>query len=190
MRTLFLDTETTGLPLVRNVPALDKKGIWPDIVSIAWSIYDGPDLCKKAYSVIRPDGWKIPADSIKIHGITMEDAADGEPLLDVLSELKTDLEGADMVVAHNMEFDKNVILNAYKWRLGLEVTWPKDFCTMNRSMNEMKIPSKWPKYGPYKSPNLTELYKDTFNTEPSGQHNSQKDVELLCEIYWKRWAFA
>jgi DNA polymerase III epsilon subunit-like protein len=187
---LFIDTETTGLPLVRDVKALDKKGIWPDIVSIAWVIYDSEKLCKKVYSLICPDGWKIPADSIKIHGITMEYAMEhGRPLADVLAELRADLLVVDTVVAHNMEFDKNVIFNAYKWRLGQEPPFMnKEICTMAKSQAELKIPNPYPKYGPYKSPKLSELYKDTFGVEPAGQHNSQSDVEALCDIYWKRWS--
>ena len=185
---LFIDTETTGLPLVRGVKALDKKGIWPDIVSIAWCIYDSDKLCKKVYSLVQP-GWKIPADSIKIHGITMEYAMEhGRPLADVLAELRADLATVDTVVAHNMEFDKNVIFNAYKWRLGQEPPLiSKEICTMEKSEAELKIPNPYPKYGPYKSPKLSELYKDTFGTEPAGQHNSQSDVDALCAIYWKRW---
>lgn len=188
---LFIDTETTGLPLVRDVKAIDKKGIWPDIVSIAWVVCtETGEVCKKAYSLIRPDGWKIPADSIKIHGITMEYAMEhGRPLADVLAELRADLATVDMVVAHNMEFDKNVIFNAYKWRLGQEPpSMSKEICTMAKSQTELKIPNPYPKYGPYKSPKLSELYKDTFGVEPAGQHNSQSDVEALCKIYWRRWS--
>lgn len=192
---LFIDTETTGLPLVRGVSALEKKGIWPDIVSVAWIVCkETGEVCKKVYSLIRPDGWKIPADSIKIHGITMEYALEqGRPLEDVLAELKADLATVDTVVAHNMEFDKNVIINAYKWRLGQEPPFlsgaagANEICTMDKSQAELKIPNPYPKYGPYKSPKLSELYKDTFGLEPAGQHNSQGDVEALCAIYWKRW---
>lgn len=188
---LFIDTETTGLPLVRDVKALDKKGIWPDIVSIAWVITNETgEVCKKVYSLIQP-GWKIPADSIKIHGITMEYAMEhGRPLADVLAELRADLATVDTVVAHNLDFDKNVIFNAYKWRLGQEPAWAggaKEICTMAKSQAELKIPNPYPKYGPYKSPRLSELYMDTFGTEAAGQHNSQSDVQALYDIYWRRW---
>ena len=205
---LFIDTETTGLPLVRDVKAVDKKGIWPDIVSIAWVIStETGEMCKKVYSVVKP-GWNIPADSIRIHGITMEYAMEhGRPLADVLAELRADLAVVDTVVAHNLEFDKNVIFNAYKWRLGQEPAWVSgaasvatskaasgrggagtgEICTMAKSQIELKIPNPYPKYGPYKSPRLSELYMDTFGTTPTGQHNSQSDVQALCDIYWKRW---
>lgn len=189
----FFDTETTGLPKRRNSNALESHDNWPDIVSVAWAVYDpNGKLVKKCYSIIKPDGWTIPADSIKIHGITEEKAhAEGRPLRDVLFELKADLEKSDRVIAHNIEFDKNVLFHAYKWRLNQNPwhVWPEwEICTMIKGEPEAKIPSKFPTSNrPYKSPTLTELYKATFNKEPTGQHNSMKDVEIMCEIYWARW---
>lgn len=191
---LFFDTETTGLPKRRNSNALESKDNWPDIVSVAWAVYEqNGTLVKKCYSLVKPEDWVIPDDSIKIHGITNEKAhAEGRPLRDVLSELKDDLEKSDTVVAHHMEFDKNVLFNAYKWRLNQNPwhLWPEtEFCTMIHGEPEAKIPSKYPSSKrPYKSPSLTELYKVAFNgKEPTGQHNSLKDVEIMCDVYWKLW---
>ena len=190
MNIVFLDTETTGLPRFREISAESMANNWPDIVSLAWSVYTkGGVLLKSKYSIIRPDGWTIPADSTKIHGITNEQAyTEGKDLGQVMDEFTMDLQTCDTVVAHNMEFDKNVLFNAYKWRLKTTPSWPREICTMLKSEPELKLPRKYPSaYRPYKSPSLTELYKATFGKEPTGQHNSQKDVEILCEVYWKRW---
>jgi DNA polymerase III epsilon subunit-like protein len=190
----FFDTETTGLPKRRNSNALESSDNWPEIVSIAWAVYeqDGT-LVKKCYSIVKPEGWIIPDVVIKIHGITNEKAhTEGRALSDVLGELKADLEKSDRVVAHNIEFDKNVLFHAYKWHLNQNPLhiWPKcEICTMAKGVSETKIPSKFPtSNSPYKPPSLTELYKDTFDgREPTGQHNSLKDVEIISEIYWARW---
>jgi DNA polymerase III epsilon subunit-like protein len=120
----------------------------------------------------------------------MEHASLGKPLAEILGLLAEDLANVDTVVAHNLEFDKNVVFNAYKWRLSLDPRriWPKnEICTMRKSEAELKLPSAYPRPGRFKPPSLKELYIATFNTEPTEQHNSLKDVELLCEIYWSRW---
>lgn len=190
----FFDTETTGLPKRRNSNALESHDNWPDIVSIAWAVYEqNGTLVKKCYSIVKPEDWVIPDDSIRIHGITNEKAhAEGRPLRDVLFELKADLEKSEAVVAHNIEFDKNVLFHAYKWRLNQNPwhVWPEwEICTMIKGEQFAKIPSKFPTSNRlYKPPTLTELYKAAFDgKEPTGQHNSLKDVEIMCEVYWKVW---
>jgi DNA polymerase III epsilon subunit-like protein len=191
----FFDTETTGLPKKRNSNALESKDNWPDIVSVAWAVYEhNGTLVKKCYSIVKPDGWIIEQGSINVHGITQEKAqAEGRALRDVLFELKADLEKSDTVVAHNIEFDKNVLFHAYKWRLNQNPwhLWPEvEFCTMIHGEEKAKIPSKYPKSNrAYKPPSLTELYKVAFNgEEPTGQHNSMRDVEIMCDAYWKLWS--
>ena len=191
-RIMFIDTETTGLPKLRNVSALARKNIWPDIVSIAWMIYEKGQHIETKYHLVKPNGWLIAADSIRIHGITMEYASNnGVTLESAMSDLQADLGTVGKVVAHNMEFDKNVIFNAYKWRLDTNPLefWPKtQICTMLKSENELKLPSTFARSKRFKSPSLKELYTDTFKKEPVGMHNSKKDAEILAEIYWARWS--
>ena len=191
-KIIFFDTETTGLPKFRKETALVGPDNWPDIVSIAWGIIENGQRKTTKYYVIRPNGWTIEPDSIKIHGITMDYAYEhGHNLADVLLELRKDFEGCKTVGAHNIEFDKNVLFNAYKWRLDLNPwnIWPaSEFCSMITSENELKIPSKYPTtYRRYKPPTLTELYRATFMKNPEGLHNSKADVEALMDIYEKRW---
>ena len=192
-RIVFLDTETTGLPKYRNAPALQAPNVWPEIVSVAWLVYENSQLVSSSYAIIKPQGWIIPADSIKIHGITQERAEkDGRKLSFILKELSNDLENAKAVVAHNLEFDKNVLFNAYNWHLDTNPLhfWPGiDICTMAKSTDELKLPSKFPtSYRPYKPPSLLELYEGTFPGKKfEGQHNSLKDTEALAKIYWARW---
>lgn len=192
-RIVFFDTETTGLPTKRKVSALQEPGVWPDIVSICWWVFEGPNLVKKANYLIRPSGWTIPEDSIKIHGITQARAvAEGSDLLEVLSELKADIQGVKYLVAHNMEFDKNVVMNAFLWRLKIDPSfWPSsaEFCSAQKSKDELKLASLYPKpWDLYKIPKLDELYQATFyKAAPSGAHNAERDVDVLQQIFWKRW---
>ena len=195
-RIVFFDTETTGLPTKRKVSALQEPGVWPDIVSICWWVFDDRKIVKKANYLIRPTGWSIPYESTKIHGISQSQAmAQGSDLLEVLSEFKTDIQGAKYLIAHNMEFDRNVVMNAFLWRLKIDPStfWPikeAEFCSAQRSKDELKLPSLYPKpWDMYKIPKLDELYVDTFKMPaPSGAHNAERDVDVLQKIVWARWS--
>ena len=179
MRVLLFDTETTGLPKTR-LPATRGPNNWPHIVSIAWIILDGELKSKERYALIKPR-WIIPADSTAIHGITQKEAEDkGEDLGAVIAEFLAD--SADVLLAHNMDFDFNVLVNAIVWDLGLQYPkLPKQFCSMNIMRGICKIPTQ---YGYYKSPKLSELYKFIFDIEPekTALHNALFDVQLLSEI--------
>lgn len=194
MRSIVVDTETTGLPTNGLLEAIYYAGVWPDIVSICWWVFEDHTIVKKENHLIYPDGWEIPEESIAIHGVTMAKAqAEGEPLADVMAIFRADLQGVDRVIAHNLRFDKNVIFNAYKWRLRVDPTtfWPirAEFCSGERSKAELKMPSKYPKPGNlYKMPRLDELYERTFGRPaPSGAHNAERDVDVLQQIVWARW---
>lgn len=194
MRILLFDTETTGLPTKRNVPATTSPLVWPDLVSISWILCDNQRVMKRETHYIKPNGWVIPEDSIKIHGITNDYArANGQELKAVMEKFKADLLTAHRVIAHNIEFDRNVVIHAFKWRLNQDPAsiWDpkKEMCSMAASKNELKLPSKYPKPDDlYKMPRLDELYTDTFKKPPPPQaHSSDRDVEVLYEIVGARW---
>jgi hypothetical protein len=181
MRLLIFDTETTGLPKTRE-PAIKGADNWPHLVSIAWVVVEDNTVLKSEYHIIRPQ-WEIPADSTKIHGITHEKAiAEGEHLSDVI--LKFIEEPHDIMVAHNMNFDFNVLINAIMWDLRLTVypDFKKRFCTMEGSRNILRIP--FANGRGYKSPKLVELYEFVMKkpASPTELHNSLYDAQLLAEI--------
>jgi len=69
MKILFLDTETSGLPNDWNAPITDLDN-WPRLVQIGWVIKNelGKTLLEQE-RIIRPDGFEISKESVKIHGI-------------------------------------------------------------------------------------------------------------------------
>ena len=120
-------------------------------------------------------------ESTQIHGITTEHAMlYGQDLRNVMLEFIN--EPCDMMVAHNMEFDISVVINAFMWDLNLEFLpiRPKQICTMKLSRELCMIPGK---YG-YKYPKLKELYYHAFKKMPDETklHNSLYDVLVLTEI--------
>jgi len=194
MLALFFDTETTGLPKYRNLPAHVRKDNWPQPVSISWIVTDGGAIKDTKSYIIKPDGWTIPAESSKIHRITTELATEkGVPLLGVLREFQADLDRCGLYVAHNMEFDKNVIsAAALYWAPGApKIRWPaKEFCTMEGSREICKIP--WPNPRPgdrFMCANLKRFYTHCFGVEPRPEllHTSLGDVQILVACYFKCW---
>jgi len=67
---LFFDTETTGLPLNWKAPVTHVNN-WPRMVQLAYLYYDtdGKKIDSGDY-IIKPEGFTIPADVSRIHGIT------------------------------------------------------------------------------------------------------------------------
>lgn len=184
MKLLIFDTETTGLPKNRQ-PAERGPDNWPHIVSISWIVLDtdtNKEIKRRSY-IIQPNGWEIPAESVKIHGITTGIAiVKGSDLCRVLNEFI--MEECDGWVAHNLEFDMSVIVNAVLWDLRTQfpVTPQRKFCTMLLSKPICKLPGKW--NNSYKPPKLKELYFHAFGRHPeeSQLHNSMYDVEILTDI--------
>ena len=185
MKVLIFDTETTGLPKTR-AKAIQQKDNWPHIVSISWLVMEtntNEILIKNSY-VVKPNGWDIPDESTKIHGITTEFAEkNGSQLSVVMSEFLNTPH--DMVVAHNLDFDENVVANAMIWDLGVHnfhgFDKPK-YCTMVLSKEMCKLPSNFG-YG-YKSPKLSELYEHVFREKPilAQLHGSMYDAKILADI--------
>jgi len=195
---LIFDTETTGLPTKKYINACSEKDVWPDLVSISWDLYNESEFVRRESYIIKPKGWKITEDSIKIHSIT-EDIANskGYDLLFVLDKFREDLKDCRIIISHNLNFDKNVLFNAYKWRLDINPLdfWEEDIemCTMTIAMDEMKLkPKNCTRFtNCYKYPSLDELYQDTFNKKRILPviHSSDKDVSDLAEICFSRWDF-
>ena len=178
---MFFDTETTGLPRCRD-QAYKAPGNWPHIVSIAWIVLDSElHIQKKEYFIIKPQ-WEIPPESTKIHGITYEHAMkEGHDLKEVLDKFWIDAKDKPLI-AHNLDFDLNVLINAEMWDLRREYPLiKKTYCTMELSKNILRIPGQ---YG-YKFPKLSELYFYITRKTPDNLHNSLKDTELLVELFLK-----
>ena len=66
---LFFDTETTGLPKNWNAPITDLNN-WPRLVQLAYLCYDneGNELSRGDF-IVKPEGFTIPRDASRIHGI-------------------------------------------------------------------------------------------------------------------------
>lgn len=107
---IIFDTETTGLPKNWNLPYTDTDN-WPRAIQIAWQLHDDMgELIESKDFLIRPEGFDIPYDAEKIHGISTELATQqGESLEMVMGLFNEALGKAKFVVGQNIGFDKNIM---------------------------------------------------------------------------------
>ncbi len=196
MKYLFFDTETTGVPYNYKKSPLDDKYNWPHIVSLCWILYD-PITQKTSpyyYYVLKPQGFTIPPESSAIHGISHDYAmTHGHDPIPILQQFCKHASQADKIIAHNLHFDKHVLLNDLQWFLPLPAQLPwtpeKEFCTMMDNIQYCKIPFANKKPG-YKFPKLDELYACVFTRDaPQDAHNAQRDVRVLLEIYQHKYPY-
>jgi DNA polymerase-3 subunit epsilon len=180
---LFFDTETSGLPRDYRLPptALDN---WPRIVQIAWMACDGysPSL-KPTVHLIRPVGFTISHGSCQKHGISTEFAmANGVPLPPILGELLDAVQAAEVLVAHNIDFDAAVV-GAEFLRAGLPNPIPmkQSRCTMKQSTKFCKLPGN---YG-YKWPTLDELHRTLFQSAFDGAHDAGADCLACVKCFFR-----
>lgn len=184
MKVLLFDTETTGLPKSRKPFNESGPDNWPHIVSISWVVYDAEYDCieKQRRYIINPMGWEIPEEVVRIHGIdTWKAKVQGHPLKDVMTEFMA--EPVQVLVAHNMEFDYNVVCSAVKYDLGIDFNgfYQKRYCTMELSRAICNLKTM---FGKPKAPKLSELYEHVFKRPPipANLHDSLYDTLILTEI--------
>jgi DNA polymerase III epsilon subunit-like protein len=194
MKIFVFDTETTGLPTERNAQAIATKK-WPYIVQLSYILYDTDEHVVVDYSdnIIKlPENVKITPGSQNIHNISGEmSQTKGVEINPLLIEFNKTILLADVIIAHNISFDKNMIMvECYRNDItqnfiGNKIKG-KQFCTMKNSINICKI-VKHNKYGNqyYKYPKLLELYQILFDETPKGLHNSMVDILACLRCYGK-----
>ncbi|MBT8303700.1 MAG: DNA polymerase III subunit alpha, partial [Bacteroidia bacterium] len=183
---LIFDTETTGLPKRWNAPVTDTDN-WPRCIQIAWQLHDSMGKCidHQDYLIV-PDGFNIPYDAEKIHGISTELAAEkGVPISEVLEKFNEALEKAKFVVGQNVGFDLNItgaeFIREDKATQLLELP-VLDTCT-EHTAQLCKIPGG--RGGKFKLPTLTELHEHLFNKPFNEAHNATADVEATARCFFE-----
>ena len=180
---LFFDTETTGIP--RNYKAaVTDLGNWPRVVQLAFMQTDenGTIFAAEEF-IIKPQGFVIPADAARIHGITTEQAlAQGVPMGEALAEFLGCLEKSTALVAHNMAYDENVLGAEFlRAKMGNPLPKVKRVCTMQAATNYCAIPGP---YGP-KWPTLGQLHMKLFGQEMKDAHAALVDVQACAKCFFE-----
>lgn len=183
---IIFDTETTGLPKRWDAPITDTDN-WPRCIQIAWQLHDemGRMIEHQDY-LIKPDGFNIPYDSEKIHGISTALAEEqGIPLTDVLVKFNEALAKAKFVVGQNIGFDINVMgceFHRYSVDSPMASMPILDTCT-EVTAELLKLPGG--RGGRFKLPNLTELHSYLFGVPFAEAHNATADVEATTRCFFE-----
>ena len=219
-RVMIFDVETTGLipKKVKGQPPPSLASL-PHILQLSFIIFDTKTWrpVKSFDTYIRVESEIAISPFIsELTGITREKCdSQGVPIAHALSEFYREFMQCDCFVAHNLEFDKemiqiemrrnsaqlakncpyvNLVFNAmYEKMHNIEI-----FCTMRVGRNICKIPFKTQSTNAshasststststkWKSPKLSELYEFLFGEVPKNLHNSLVDTYVCLRCFVK-----
>lgn len=208
---LIFDVETNGL-IPYNVP-INIRNITklPHILQLSFTIYNSKKkkIIKKYDTYVQvPYHVEISKDITELTKIDKQLCRKkGKPILKVLKDFYDGYMQCDTIVAHNLKFDRNMILvELTRNGMLLSQSMPyiftifnesyhtkyniKTYCTMQNSIDlcNILVPAKTPGKAPYKKwPKLSELYAFLFTDEemPENLHNSYIDTLLCLRCYLK-----
>lgn len=165
------DFETTGLTAHHQAPL----GLQPRPIEFAGIITDGKKIIEEIELIINPEVI-IEAIITKITGLTNEDLEDKPTFSDSFEQISGFMAKADVAIAHNLSFDKNIAQYACE-RMGKsleDLNFPKiQLCTVEQM---------YPIFG--RRMKLQELYEMHFGKYEQ-KHRALDDVLLLHQICGK-----
>lgn len=183
MKALIFDTETTGMVKWKKPP---EDPTQPHLIQLGMLLVDTrkwTPMARCSSLVQLPEGASIEPEAYKAHGISEQQCKEfGVESLVVCSLFNQMCMRADVIVAHNMSFDRTVML-ASLFRLGGKPERMSDkrlICTKETSTGVLKLPGK---YGDYKWPTLAEAYAHYTGRELEGAHDALVDTEACLEVF-------
>lgn len=177
--TILFDSETTGLCKAESSP-LNFQPYITEMYAIKidedFNIIDTYHQMFKVpidVEVVQPGSKK---STFEITGISNAMLADKKPFIAHWKEIAQFFAGADIMVAHNVTYDRDC-LKYELMRIGklLNFPWPMEHqCTIEQSMS----------YKGFRL-NLGKLHEHLFGEAFEGAHRAQSDVEALFKCYRK-----
>lgn len=179
MKTVFLDTETTGFK-PGNIVQLSYVIVGEQKESVARNFWFSVDY-------VEPEAERVHGMSVKV----LRELSRGRVFADASDTVTHDLSNS-LVVTHNVEFDR-LFLETELQRC--QRAWParETFCTMQHFTPILQLPGN---YG-YKWPRLDELMRylhvpaedvqqrarQLFGTDAVGAHDARFDCTAVLECY-------
>jgi DNA polymerase III subunit alpha len=158
---------------------------WPRLVQIAWQLHDakGKLLSNHNY-IVKPEGFTIPYNAEKVHGISTARATkEGHALEKVLAVFHEDVEKANYLVGHNIGFDINVVGSEFlRKQIPMKLQSMKEMDTKDLSTEYCALPGG--KGGKFKWPTLTELHHKLFGNGFQDAHDAAYDVAATAKCFF------
>jgi DNA polymerase-3 subunit epsilon len=184
---LFFDTETTGFFQDRlPVDHPDQ----PYIVQLAAELCDDSGNSLSSFSLIIDNGVDIPTQAASVHGITTERAVQfGVSAAAALSLFTHLYQRSDVVVAHNIKFDRGVVETAIARHYDRIMPLRKPlYCTMEAASPIVNLPPTERMlaagFTKPKPPKLEECIKHFFDEALDGAHDAMVDVAACRRVYF------
>lgn len=170
METIVFDTETTGL--VKN--AAKPVAQQPYMIEMgAIKVDENWNEIARLNFMVKPP-IPLPPIITKITGITAADLRNEKAFSHNFMTAVDFFKGSDRMIAHNLPFDRNILLFELK-RIGLEYNfpWPAvHTCTAENSKSLFK--------GKYTK--LQNIYKHAYGEDPQQTHRAVGDCEILLDV--------
>jgi DNA polymerase-3 subunit epsilon len=181
---LILDLETTGIPASRYPHYSDNDGYKNSrIVQVAMILCDSSfNLIDEMNCIIKRDGFSI--ENSFIHNITNEISDNGLPFVEVLPKIHEFIVNSNTIIAHNIGFDINILLNELYRHDANEmialIESKQKICTMASTRTIVNAKNK---NGHLKNPKLGELYEYCYpDLKFEEKHEAGYDVQALLKI--------
>jgi DNA polymerase III epsilon subunit-like protein len=182
---------------------------WPHIIQLAYILYDTdhPATKTKIFNkyIDIEDDVKISEESFAIHHISKDkikkmDSKNRSKIQDALKEFLEDVKAADIIIGHNVAFDRKMIV-AEMLRLSKDLNIDDSDSDNNNNIIEMMTNKKFKctqeitkpicklqqtngqKY--YKNPKLIEAYEHFFGCSPKQEllHDALIDAIICLRVY-------
>ena len=182
---LTFDTETTGLPKNFKADVSDSDN-WPRLVQLAWQLNDETGkLISNNSLIVKPEGFTIPYNSEKVHGISTEKALkEGEDLEGIIQKFEKDVKNSKYVIGHNINFDLKII-GAEHFRLSFNSNLNDKINLDTGQISKKYCNLKGGFGGGLKMPKLIEMYEILFNEKFSDAHDASHDVNATAKCFFE-----
>lgn len=170
MKTVIIDTETTGL-VVEGAPLTEQPRVI-ELAALVLTDSAAPKEFSQLYNPLEP----LPEEIQKITGLS-DDVLRGAPSWSMKEVLRVEelLAGADWIVAHNAPFDITMLGFEFQ-RVGRRWLGRQTLCTAAAAKEQFGV-----------RPRLAQLYKNlTGDGAPRKAHRAMDDVWTLFEAL-KAW---